>query len=214
MAKKGVIVFEKYYQLSCMHPINYLECLEAIKAEAQRSGSCLDFDLASSFVKEVISSMGNISNVSLWSGKATDTQREAIENYKRYLRQCVYGAYIGSDTLPETDTDWISKEGKFFSSPILATMYFHLDEERKEKLLGGIWFWRKYQYHVVDSNAVATYYSEDRTQVAARLTGKLINYMDVQMCKHEIFVHKEDMPDLSADSFIGEIRCDMKLSWQ
>lgn len=207
LARDGVLVCEEFYRIVSPLSIDNLKCLEAIHAEAQKPNSCLDPELVSSLLE----SDSNNLFFSLWNGRATDTQIQAIENYKLYLRQCVYGFFIGGDVLPSKDIDWISTAGKFFSSYKYRKKYAELDKKLRESLFGGIYFWKEYQYSIIDPEKAATYRSEDCREIISRLTQKMIEYMDGQMCKHSIYFYKEDLPDLIEGKFIGEIRYGSKL---
>lgn len=174
LAKQGVLSYKEHQQIVYPHIVDHRKCLDAINAEAQKPNSCLDPELVSSLLE-------NDSNnlfFSLRNGSATDTQIQAIENYKLYLRQCVYGFFIGGDVLPSKDIDWISNAGKFFTSCKYRKKYAELDKKLRESLLDGICFWKEYKYSIIDPEKAATYRSEDYTEIISRLTQKMIEYMD------------------------------------
>ena len=108
LAKQGVLSYEEHQQIVYPHIVDHLKCLAAIKEAAEKPNSCLDSDLASSLILEAGSGVENPPSFSRQDRRATDMQIQAIENYKLYLRQCVYGVYIGGDVLPSEDIDWIS----------------------------------------------------------------------------------------------------------
>lgn len=211
LAKQGVLSYEEHQQIVYPHIVDHLKCLEAIKAEAQKPNSCLDPDLASSLILEADSGVENPPPFSQQDRRATDMQIQAIENYKLYLRQCVYGVYIGGDVLPSEEIDWISNAGKFFSLYQLRKMYLALDRELRGKLFDGIWFWKEYQYSIIDPDKAITYRCADSAEVAAQLNKKMVDYMDKLLYKHEICVQKEDLSDLIEGKFIGEIKCGTRL---
>ena len=90
-------------------------------------------------------------------------------------------------------------------------MYLALDRELRGKLFDGIWFWKKYQYSIIDPDKAITYRCADSAEAAAQLNKKMVDYMDKLLYKHEICVRKEDLSDLIEGKFIGEIKCGTRL---
>lgn len=204
LARDGVLVCEDHQRILYPHPVDTLKCLAEINVEAQKPNSCLDPNLLNSLLPEA-----DFKGLffSQQNGRATNMQNQAIENYKLYLRQCVYGSFSGCDVLPSKDIDWISKAGKFFTSYKYRKKYAELDRKLREQLLGGIWFWKEYQYSIIDPVAATTYRCKNCAEIASQLTKKMVEYMNMKMSTHNIYLRQEDLSDLVGDSFIGEIRC-------
>lgn len=204
LARDGVLVCEELQRILYPHSVDTLKCLAAINVEAQKPNSCLDPNLLSSLLPEADSKGLFFSQP---DGRATDMQNQAIENYKLYLRQCVYGSFSSCDVLPSKEIDWISQVGKFFTSYKYRKKYAELDMKLREPLLGGIWFWKEYQYSIIDPVAATTYRCENCAEIASQLTKKMVEFMNVKMSTHNIYLRQEDLSDLVESSFLGQIRC-------
>lgn len=119
---------------------------------------------------------------------ATIEQTAAIENYQLYIRQCAYAEYRDLKKLPKEKD--IPSKGKVFAIPELKRIYQSLDNSYRNRLIGEIAFWQEIRFHVIDKQHLERE-TEFDTQLADKVTVKILKYMDKQMENHQCRITTE-----------------------
>jgi hypothetical protein len=121
--------------------------------------------------------------------RATDEQETAIQNYQRFICQCVYSS---NDELCTEEN--IPRQGQVFANTVLRNKYDVLDKRYRHLFFGDITFWKELEYSLSESARTSTQMEQPDT--AAKITRNIFRYMDRQMSNHLICVMEDDKDDV------------------
>ncbi len=174
---------------------------KAIEQEASQENSVLRVELAEHLILGIDKKYPLDYQLHLANDKPIicfPEQREAIENYQLYVRQCVLKEYRRLNKLPVAEGEGlITRSGLFFQNPRLVKAYNEIDDKLRPLLFGDIKFWQEIQYAVIDLGKAEKYLKGfDQKQAAERLSQKVLEYMDRQMEKHIVEAGAEDYKDI------------------
>ena len=177
-------------------------CGKAIEEEASRKGAVLNPELAKHLILGYDYLQSLMWSITPYDGpvEATPEQAEAIENYQRYVRQCVVKEYKGLAELPVVeDYPLITNVGLFFQNPKLVQLYNNVDEKLRPTLFGDVKFWKEIRYEVVDDNKAARYWPQEgfhSEQAADQVSQEILSYMDGQLKKKRLETGPDDLDDV------------------
>ena len=166
-------------------------CAEEIQNCAEETNSCLNAELLIGFLRSVYSrdrfeeyARQLIRDGRVAAFAANEEQKEALENYNDYVRQCAYQRVSRLGELPLLEQ--IPVGGEFWRNPYLARMGREVQRECNETLLGGVKSWKVIYYRVDDREKAERYHPaayRQRHEDAYELTRRFITYMENQMRK-------------------------------
>ena len=177
-------------------------CSKAIEEEASQKGAVLNPELAKHLILGYDYLQSLMWSITPYDGpvEATPEQAEAIENYQRYVRQCVVKEYKGLAELPVVeDYPLITNAGLFFQNPKLVQLYNDVDERLRLTLFGDVRFWKVIRFEVVDDNKAARYWPQEgfySEQAADQVSQEILSYMDDQLQKKKVEAGRDDLKDI------------------